>query len=149
MTIIRQGLAGTTGDAELPLFPARFDVEDWAREHSLSPDYVDCAIAVKLKILDGKCKMPEYEKIIMSFLYDAVKDWPARNMGYEMHELIRYAERAMDTDEPQASDENLKLFIYEKRVLAESKISRPVMKRFKAMLRETGLLPARNEEDDK
>ena len=38
--------------------------------------------------------------------------------------------------------------IYETRVLAETAISRPVMKRFKARLREEGLLPHKRKETD-
>ena len=32
-------------------------VRQWVLEHPLSPAHVDCATAVMLKILDGKCKM--------------------------------------------------------------------------------------------
>lgn len=106
-------------------------VAHWADAHPLSPAHVDCATAVMLKILDGKCKMHTEEKRVMSKLYDAVWRRPGVHLGLEIHRLIRAARR--DMDEP------LRERIYETRVLAETRISRPVMKAFKAMLREHGL----------
>jgi hypothetical protein len=104
----------------------------WARAHPLSPIHVDCATAVMLKIIDGKCKMRAGEKVVMEQLYDQVKFLPGQLLGEEFHRLIGAARRH--------ADEALKNFIYEKRVLAETTISRPVMKGFKAMIREQGLL---------
>ncbi len=43
-------------------------VRCWVREHPLSPIHVDCATAVMLKILDGKCKMDAEEKLVMALL---------------------------------------------------------------------------------
>ena len=128
-------------EQETPLFAVGPEVTRWARQHPLSAENVDCAIAVMLKILDGKCKMPEHEKVIMACLYETIKGWPSRDLGADMHELIQYAKTALDSDGSSDPDDSLRLFIYEKRVLAESRISRPVMKAFKRMLRETGLLP--------
>ena len=106
-------------------------VSDWVLAHPLSPSDVDCATAVMLKILDGKCKMGAVDKLVMEQLYDAVKDRPGQRFGDEFHTLIASAR--------QEAGEVLKNFIYEKRVLAETMISRPVMKDFKAMIRQEGL----------
>ena len=106
-------------------------VAGWVLAHSLSPSDVDCATTVMLKILDGKCKMGSVDKIVMEALYDAVKDRPGQRFGDEFHALIADARRE--------SSEALKNFIYEKRVLAETALSRPVMKAFKSMIREQGL----------
>jgi hypothetical protein len=106
-------------------------VSDWVQAHALSPSDVDCATTVMLKILDGKCKMGTVEKIVMEQLYDVVKDRTGQRFGDEFHALIAEARRE--------SSEALKNFIYEKRVLAETAISRPVMKAFKAMIRQEGL----------
>ena len=111
----------------------------WARAHSLSPIHVDCATAVMLKILDGKCKMGAVDKVVMEQLYDAVKDRPGLRLGDEFHTLIASAR--------SDASEALKNFIYEKRVLAETAISRPVMKAFKAMLREQGLFAGLADEE--
>ena len=111
----------------------------WVRAHSLSPIHVDCATAVMLKILDGKCKMRAGEKVVMELLYDQVKFSPGHMFGEEFHRLIGVARGS--------SDEALRNFIYEKRVLAETMISRPVMKEFKAMIREQGLLAETLEEE--
>ncbi|MFD2406832.1 hypothetical protein ACFSVK_15665 [Azorhizophilus paspali] len=48
----------------------------------------------------------------------------------------------MIADARKRLDEDMQFLLYEKRVLAETMISRPVMKGFKAMLRETDLLEA-------
>ncbi|PKO85019.1 MAG: hypothetical protein CVU18_22335, partial [Betaproteobacteria bacterium HGW-Betaproteobacteria-12] len=101
-------------------------VAGWVQAHPLSASDVDCATTVMLKILDGKCKMGRVDKIVMEALYDAVKDRPGERFGDEFHALIGEARRE--------SSEALKNFIYEKRVLAETELSRPVMKAFKAMI---------------
>ena len=106
-------------------------VAGWVQAHPLSPSDVDCATTVMLKILDGKCKMGSVDKIVMAALYDAVKDRPGQRFGDDFHTLIAEARHE--------SSEALKNFIYEKRVLAETELSRPVMKAFKAMIRQEGL----------
>ena len=106
-------------------------VAGWVQEHPLSPSDIDCATTVMLKILDGKCKMGSVDKIVMEALYDAVKDRPGQRFGNEFHALIADARRE--------SNESLKNFIYETRVLAETELSRPVMKAFRVMIRQEGL----------
>lgn len=102
---------------------------------ALGPEQVDCAIAVMLKILDGKCKMPPNEARIMSGVYDVLHGQPARRLGAAEHAMIAAA-RARPL-------EGLRAEVYEARVLAETRISRPVMKAFKADLRAAGILPGR------
>jgi len=115
-------------------------VAGWVQTHPLSPSDVDCATTVMLKILDGKCKMGALDKVVMAHLYDALKDRPGQRFGDEFHDLIAVARG--DTSEA------LKNFIYEKRVLAETTIWRPVMKAFKAMIRQEGLFAGMAEGDD-
>jgi hypothetical protein len=106
-------------------------VARWLEENPLHASHVDCTTAVMLKILDGKCKMKTEERVVMTLLYDQVKTHPGELMGDEMHRLIASAR--------DNSDDEMKNFIYEKRVLVETMISRPVMKGFKAMIRQRGL----------
>lgn len=106
-------------------------VAAWAQRHPLSPAHVDCTTAVMLKVLDGKCKMSTEEKRVMTQLYDAVKGQPGELLGEEVHALIAAARAA--------PDDGMRGRVYETRVLAETMISRPVMKQFKAMIREQGL----------
>ena len=115
-------------------------VAGWVRAHPLSPSDVDCATTVMLKILDGKCKMGSVDKVVMEALYDALKDRPGLRFGDAFHALIAEARR-----EPS---EALRNFIYEKRVLAETELSRPVMKAFKAMIREEGLFAGMASEEE-
>lgn len=106
----------------------------WLRRNPLDPIQVDCATAVMLKILDGKCKMKQEEKLVMSLLYDEVKELPGTLFDGDLHRLI--------ADARAKEDIALRDHIYERRVLAESAISRPVMKSFKTMIRERGLFSA-------
>lgn len=110
----------------------REHVATWVRAHPLSPTHVDCATTVMLKILDGKCKMNGEQKVVMAYLYDEVRDRPGDLFGEPFHELIARGRAAIDDE--------LREEIYERRLLAETQLSRPVMKAFKAMLRQTGLI---------
>ncbi len=103
----------------------------WVAEHPLTPLHVDCATTVMLKILDGKCKMYPEEKIVMTLLYDQVKGLPGELFDDALHRLIAEARDNLD--------EAMRNRIYEKRVLAETVLSRPVMKGFKALIRQRGL----------
>lgn len=106
-------------------------VKSWVKKYPLEPIQVDCATTVMLKILDGKCKMKTEEKRVMTHLYHAVKHHKGELLGDAMHALIAEAE--------SGADDAMRNRIYEKRVLAETMISRPVMKAFKAMIRQQGL----------
>ena len=106
-------------------------VPAWVAARALTPSDIDCATAVMLKILDGKCKMGEVDKVVMAALYDAIRHCPGQRFGAAEHTLIATAR--------EGADEAMKNAIYERRVLAETAISRPVMKAFKAMIRAEGL----------
>jgi hypothetical protein len=114
-------------------------VSRWAAAHPLEPAHVDCATAVMLKILDGKCKMPDDEKPLMAALYRAVKHRPGLRLAPEVHARIAAL--------PPLLDDAAREQVYGERVLAETMISRPVMKAFKGMLRAEGLLPRRPSAD--
>lgn len=109
-------------------------IAEWANAHPFSPSHVDCTTTVMLKILDGKCKMYPEEKIVMELLYDCIKDQPGELFGAEFHALIADARTNLDDE--------MKNHIYEKRVLAETMLSRPVMKGYKAQIRARGLFGA-------
>lgn len=112
----------------------------WAERHLSDPLRIDCTTALMLKILDGKCKMGEDDKAVIPVLYDAVRGHPGRLLDDECHALIDRARRAMD--------ETLAMVVYEKRLLAETMISRPVMKAYKAWLRDQGILRPPRPADD-
>ena len=78
----------------------------------------------------------------MELLYDEVKTQPGHLLDATIHHLIAQARAHLD--------DQMKNIIYEKRLLAETAISRPVMKGFKAMIRQEGLLIVTldEEEDD-
>lgn len=107
------------------------EVEAWVSQYPLRPPHIDCAVAVMLKILDGKCKMNGEEKVVMRHLYHAVKRCAGERLDAGLHSVIAAAEASID--------DTFREQIYEMRVLAETTISRPVMKGFKRMIREQGL----------
>jgi hypothetical protein len=112
----------------------------WVAKATLSGSEVDCIAAVMPKILDGKCKMASDEKMIMASLYDCTADLPGLYLGAVYHQLIARA-KATGT-------EQILTQVYESRVLAETQISRPVMKKFKARLRAEGILPVKASGND-
>lgn len=72
----------------------------------------------------------------MALLYDAVNGCSGVILGEDIHALIETARHSHEDDE-------IREFVYEKRVLAETMISRPVMKGFKRMIRAEGLFGIR------
>lgn len=115
-------------------------VATWVAQQEFTPVEVDCATTVMLKILDGKCKMKPLEKVVMTHLYDQLKWCAGELLPEDIHSLIAVAR--------QSADEAMKEYIYEKRVLAETMISRPVMKTFKATIRRNGLFGGVDEATD-
>ncbi|MCK9260212.1 MAG: hypothetical protein PHG21_09950 [Azoarcus sp.] len=107
-------------------------IVEWAAAHLSDPSDIDCTTTVMLKILDGKCKMGPGDKDTIPLLYDSTRHRAGRLLGEDMHALIARARGG--------EREALVAEIYEHRVLAETAISRPVMKAYKAMLREAGVL---------
>ncbi len=131
-------------------------VRVWVINHPLTLEQVDCATTVMLKVLDGKCKMPRHEKVRMTWLYDAVKHQPGELLGSDTHQLIVRARHCLYLANMQAQaselpretlaelDPALTLEVYERRLLAETRLSRPVMKEFKGWIRQQGLLPEKH-----
>lgn len=106
-------------------------VARWVQANPLSDTHVDCATTVMLKILDGKCKMKPEEKVVMELLYDQVRNHTGKLLGDDTHLLIAAARNFLNDE--------IRNVIYEQRLLAETRISRPVMKEFKAMIRQRDL----------
>lgn len=115
------------------------EIAAWAASNIVDPLEIDCILALMLKILDGKCKMNDADRGAAILLYDTVgQRQGCRLDAAACHELIAEARRQ--------SDDDLKMHIYEQRLLAETMLSRPVMKAFKARLREAGILHRESEE---
>lgn len=117
------GYVGTnTGEA------SEHPAAEWALETGFDAVQVDCTTAVVLKILDGKCKMSQGEMAAILAIYDVVHDMFPPLLGDAVHEAIR-ALRAQDSD---AARER----IHQLRMQAEAEIPKPVMKSYKAFLRD-------------
>ena len=107
-------------------------VAEWAEANLHEPVHIDCTTAVMLKILDGKCKMDPQEKDTIAIMYDVIKQRPGKLLNETHHRLIEIAR--------QQSNDDIIMQVYEQRLYAETMISRPVMKAYKAMLRKEGLI---------
>lgn len=101
---------------------------EWAMATAFGPVQVDCTTAVALKILDNKCKMLPGEKTAVMAVYDAVKALPGELLEPAVHEAIARARNE--------SSESVMQTIHALRVEAEARIPKPVMKAYKAFLRE-------------
>jgi hypothetical protein len=100
----------------------------WAAEQDFNTAEVDCTTTVVLKILDGKCKMLPGEKAAIMEIYDVVRIAPGALFDTAAHETIEQAR--------QQADESVLEQIHQLRVYAEQNIPKPVMKKYKARLRE-------------
>lgn len=100
----------------------------WALEVGFNAEQVDCTTAVVLKILDNKCKMLPGEKAAVMAIYDAVRHRSAPLFDSAAHDAISAA-RQQPT--PAIIDT-----IHQLRVHAEAAIPKPVMKSYKAFLRD-------------
>lgn len=129
----------SAGDPAKAAHPAA----QWAIEAGFNPEQVDCTTTVVLKILDGKCKMLPGEMAAIMAIYDVVigdavidavigdaviGDASTRQFGKEVHDAIYAMRFHPDSD---AQDR-----IHRLRVLAEATIPKPVMKHYKAFLRD-------------
>lgn len=101
---------------------------EWAQETVFNATQVDCTTAVVLKILDNKCKMLPGEKAAVMAVFDIVKQQPGELFSAEVFKLIDKA-RSKPTG-------TLAQTIHELRVYAEANIPKPIMKAYKALLRD-------------
>lgn len=100
----------------------------WAQEMTFDATQVDCTTSVVLKILDNKCKMLAGEKAAVMCIYDIVKLQPGNLFDDATHATISKARIH--------PDEAIMKKIHKLRVYAESNIPKPVMKAYKAVLRD-------------
>lgn len=109
---------------------ARVTPINWAETSTLSTLENDCVTAVVLKILDRKCKMPADQQEAMLAIYDVIPHQPGGLFDQAEYQCI---EQAL---QQQTIPATLAVRIHEYRVKAEENIPKPVMKAFKARLRE-------------
>ena len=101
---------------------------EWALQQQFNHTAVDCTTTVVLKILDGKCKMLPGEMAAILEIYAVVRRSPGQLFGQEVHRIIDMACTRYDV---QVAKE-----IHAYRLFAEANIPKPVMKSYKARLRE-------------
>lgn len=100
----------------------------WARDQVFTTTEIDCTTTVVLKILDGKCKMLPGEKAAIMEIYDVVNAGEGELFSPNDLQVIYMARNIPAQVIMQR--------IHELRVYAESKIPKPVMKQYKARLRD-------------
>ena len=123
-------------DASPDATPRLHPAAQWAQETAFDATQVDCTITVVLKILDNKCKMLPGEKAAIMAIYDVVKPQAKQQTGKLFDaEALQAIEAARFAPNDTPSDTVLQM-IHELRVYAEAHIPKPVMKRYKAMLRD-------------
>lgn len=104
----------------------------WARGRAFTPEQLDCTTAVVLKILDGKCKMGPGEKRAVTAVYLETReraDAQRHLFDPSVHHTITQALESLEN--PPLRDA-----IHALRLEAEARIPKPIMKAYKAMLRE-------------
>ena len=101
---------------------------EWAQATTFDTIEVDCTTTVVLKILDNKCKMLPGEKAAIMAIYDVVR--PQAGILFDAAALQAIEEARFRPTEA------IMQTIHELRVYAEANIPKPVMKRYKAMLRD-------------
>jgi hypothetical protein len=106
---------------------------EWALQTRFSPTQVDCTTAIALKILDNKCKMLPGEITAVLAIYDVVKKLPADLFDDDVHDIISRSRQQLSMTE---MGEEVSEKIHELRLQAEACIPRPVMKTYKAFLRD-------------
>lgn len=107
---------------------------EWASTQNFDSMEVDCTTTVVLKILDGKCKMLPGEKAAIFEIYDVVRNNTGEIFNDMTHQEI--AEARINFEKETGSNDQVLQRIHELRVYAESKIPKPTMKTYKAMLRD-------------
>lgn len=144
MTTAVDATLAATPDASPDASPRLHPAAEWAQETTFDATQVDCTTTVVLKILDNKCKMLPGEKAAIMAIYDVVK--PQVKLKVKLNgkqqagklfdsEALRTIEAARFAPNNTPSEEVLQT-IHELRVYAEAQIPKPVMKRYKAMLRD-------------
>jgi hypothetical protein len=116
------------GAARETLSATSHPAAQWAIETGFDPEQVDCTTAVVLKILDNKCKMLSGEKAAIMSIHDAVRQRPSRLFDASVYRVIDDVRLHPDPAVLEA--------IHALRVRAEAVIPKPVMKRYKAFLRD-------------
>lgn len=106
---------------------------EWAQGAGFGRVEVDCTTAVVLKILDNKCKMLPGEKAAVMAVYDAVRHLDGELFDAAVHATI---DRARSAGDAAVTDSRLQHAVHDLRVAAEQAIPKPVMKTYKALLRE-------------
>ena len=101
---------------------------NWASGRNFSEIEIDCTTTVMLKILDGKCKMLPGEKAAIMEIYKVVRSRPGSIFDAATHQLI---DKAWEQNDDRVKDR-----VHALRLYAEQSIPKPVMKTYKAMLRD-------------
>lgn len=107
---------------------------EWAENTRFSSSDVDCTTTVVLKILDNKCKMLPGEKDAIIEIYHVVKQLACKAFTESDHKFI--SEICSIIQQEKQLPKIVAKKIHELRLYAEAHIPKPVMKTYKAMLRE-------------
>lgn len=103
----------------------------WAQHHEFTQQQLEYATILQLKILDCKCQMSPDDQRLFSQVYLGMKYKTISPFQLEVHTLIDEA-----TGDTLAAKEQYEKAVHHYRKHYESTMQRPVMKAYKAYVRE-------------
>lgn len=104
-------------------------IQDWLKKSRLTAEQNDCVTAIVLKVLDAKCKMDAVKQSTIMSVYAQTRSHPGLLFHQDVHQAIDRVIHSAD----EAGFRQIHVY----RQFAEASIPRPVMKTFKAFLRES------------
>lgn len=105
----------------------------WALNYEFTKQDYEYATTLTLKILDKKCKMSPEDQEIFMIVYDSMLNREDRALSSQLNSFIQ---KARDENNPFEVKCAYSDDIHNLRVKAEESMQRPIMKAYKAMVRE-------------
>lgn len=104
----------------------------WALTHTFSEEELRYATILTLKILDQKCQMTQEDQTIFMAVYDGIANKTPTPLTTSLHKLIVQSRN----HDHLACHASAKQTITFHRQEAEGEMQRPIMKRYKSMVRQ-------------
>lgn len=102
----------------------------WAQHYDFTQEELKYATILQLKILDEKCKMISEDQEIFSAVYKGISSKKTSPFYQPIHLLIKKA-----SGNRLSAIDGYKDLIHTQRVAYEDQMKRPIMKRYKTMVR--------------
>ncbi len=103
----------------------------WAQQYDFTPEELEYATILQLKILDAKCQMSPQDQELFSHVYQGIRYKKLSPFKLLVHELIDRA-----TGDTLCAKPTHQKTIHLQRQEHEAHMQRPLMKAYKQMVRE-------------